>query len=208
MNTREKVSELARTFAGLSYAPATRDAYLELLAPAKLDDPATRDACGHAWSCYLTTLGLWRRLGVEHPDLAIRYVSGAAPAWVAAIAASRGAERVPDGVSMPSLGDAIEVNGGEHIIAAIVSIVLEGAVATVDTIEGGQVDASGNKSISLFTGKRMRYVGRALMLGGGIVVRWFDASTLGVPDDVAPDTERPAAGATDPGEPAAGGGGA
>src|SRR5580692_3132027 len=191
VDIREKVAAMARPLGGLSFAASTRAAYLELLAPAAQDDAAIRDACGHAWSCYLTTLGLWRRMGVSHPLLSSPYEIGKAAEWVALIGAARGAIRKPDGVAMPSLGDAVAVNGGEHIAAAILSVALAGNVATVDTLEGGQVDGQGNKAIKVYRAKALRYEGRALMLGGSTVYQWYDAAALGIPED-AVEVDEPA----------------
>lgn len=194
MDARQKFAAAAREIAGLGYAAPTRAAYLALVAPLAVEGPQLQEEMGHMWSCALTTMGLWRRVGVRHELLDRPYVIGQAMAWVSKVGEDFGAEVYPGEGRMPGVGDAVEVNNGNHVIACVVAA----AGGTVDTVEGGQADGAGNMCVKGFAAKPLRYVDGVLVLGNARVFRWYDCALMGVPDDAAADTDRAPPMSSDP----------
>jgi hypothetical protein len=181
MDSREKFAAAAKEIAGLGYAPATRAAYLALVAPLAVEGPQLEEEMGHMWSCALTTMGLWRKVGVRHELLERKYVIGQAMAWVSKIGEDFGAEVYPGGGRFPGVGDAVEVNLGNHVVAALTKTYGDGSL--VDTVEGGQIDPQKFMCVDAFSAKALRYVDGVLMLGNARVFRWYDCTKLGVGDD-------------------------
>lgn len=199
MNAREKFATAAKSIAGLGYGEPTRADYLALVAPLAVEGPTLEAEMGHMWSCALTTMGLWRKVGVRHELLERMYVIGQAMAWVSKIGEDFGAEVYPGEGRLPGVGDAIEVNNGNHVIAAIVA---DHATAPlqVDTVEGGQADKAGNMCIQAFSAKALRYVGGVLMIGNAKIFRWYDCTKMGIGDDLDTSAD-PAVKDTEPAPP-------
>jgi hypothetical protein len=169
--TRQRFADTAHQAVGLGYGGDTRRLYLELIAPnLSKDEPI--DDLGRSWNGALVTLGVWRRAGVRHRLLELGR-PWASLQWVGDIGASLNAERYPDGTRVPELGDAVELDGGERLIAAIV----HKRGAFVDAAEGW-VDRAGNRAVIATRDKKVGYIAGTLYVGSSRVLRWYDCTAL------------------------------
>ena len=158
---RDEVEQLAEPYAGVGYAPATRAKYLDLIAPEPIEGAQLRDLIGHMWSCALTILGFLRLLGLKDAVLWARYVVSMAMANLQTVFFAHGAWTVPDAYRAPNHGDFTMVDGGYHVLTVVQVFPWtggsKGQYRRVKTIEGGNVDKSGNKCI--LAGDRILWLG-------------------------------------------------
>ena len=178
---RALVASTAAPLAGLSDAPATKAQYLACIAPPGLEGDALSEEMGTMWSCALTTLGLWRMLGVQHKLLQTPYVVGQAMAWVQQIAYDFKAWNDGDSNNPNTfdVGDAVLVRAGQHVVAAIVSKTPTSPYF-YDTVEGGQITAAGLKSIERYYNKSYTRTAAGIFLGSSKVYGWVDCTRLGL----------------------------
>lgn len=170
MNAREYLKDLAIMAAGLSAAPLTRDAYLDLIAPCPSDrasETRCKELCEMS-SCALTVRGLWVRAGVQHPILLAPYRTGKAVADVVEVAREAGALRSLSSGYIIGPADILVLTGPEHVL----TVTLQRG-DTIESVDGGQRDGGGFEAI---LAKTRTLVGD--VLGGRQVIEIIDADAI------------------------------
>jgi len=148
---RDRMVELATAVVGLGAGRASRDAYLDLIAPG---EPAgARQSFANLSSCGLVVRGLWGRLGINDPRLFAPYKFGSVIATIDSMGREADAWRTADVDTLPGEGDVLLLDGDSpraHV-ATVVRVLLsestEDSVATLFTVDGGQRDGTGAETI-------------------------------------------------------------
>lgn len=170
------LAKLAADVVGLSYAPETREAYLDLIAPCPADrvNPRICSALGAMSSCALVVRGLLARANVKHPILLAPYRTGRAVSDVVEIA--READALRDGDHEPVVDDVMVLEGPEHVLTIVGARKDPSAILpTLCSIDGGQRDGGGFEAVL----RRERgYDVSARTLGGRKVVYVVEAAVL------------------------------
>lgn len=137
VDPRDQFVALALSVEGLGAAPATLQAYCDLLATSLEDfgDPRARSEEAVMSGCALVVRGLWWRAGVRHKILIAPYRIEHAVEDVIQIARDYGALHGPERI--PQRGDVVVITNPVHMIT---SIALTGS--TLTSIDGGQRDGS------------------------------------------------------------------
>jgi hypothetical protein len=164
---RDWIVYVARTVAGLSAAPSTREAYDRVVAPDELEGrgSALQLAMNEMWSCALTQDGLARFLLEDAaPEQRAKivflwqaYVGGRAMVDEENVADAFGARHYRRDLNMPA--GVVPRRGDVHIIDAATMAHTFMQTSELDssgrfsTVEGGEVDARGYKAIE--PGSRM-----------------------------------------------------
>lgn len=153
MTIRERLVALARSYAGVSVTDA-RQRYLDLVGPGEAPDMRAYMALPKTSGCALTVRGFWRLLGLVHRRLAPPYVFGMAVTDCVQIGRNSSAyvsppelDRLPEPGDMVLVGgDRLKDGGVEHVYT-VIEVELVGREVHIVSIDGGQVDASGNQCI-------------------------------------------------------------
>jgi hypothetical protein len=185
MNARDRYVELAVAAEGLSYAPATRERYLDLVVTSALDraNPQRCAELGADSGCALVVRGLLKLWGVTHEILFAPYRTGRAVSDVVEIAREAGALRLPD--HRPDLADVVIIEQPEHVLSTV-----GWKYGILCSVDGGQRDELHFETIQR---KERGYDLPARRLGGRPILNVIDLGVLaaryGIGSDDAPDTE-------------------
>lgn len=127
---RQNAVEVALASVGLHNPD---EAYLDLIAPN--ETKFRRAEMGKMYSCALTVLGIWRRIGVTHPLLSSPYVNTKAISNVLQVAHDYGAILDPKTPLEPGMAVLLDEYGSESHVYTVVDVNEGGSVTSVD---GGQ----------------------------------------------------------------------
>lgn len=139
---RDAIVSRALAMRNIGAAPATRDAYLALIAPG--ETPNMQDSMAKMSGCGLTIGGFWRDVGIQHPSLDPPYKIGTAVSRLVELGKKMGGWVPYQKGALPSPGDMVLVGdnagGGIEHVYTVIDAPSESAIVSVD---GGQVDSEG-----------------------------------------------------------------
>lgn len=137
----------------------TPEAYAELVINDSTVDPAMRRDMLNMSGCALTTLGLWRALGIDHPIAWAPYRIGKAVADCVTIARADGPVSWVTGPRMLEKpreewirpGDMLLIAQPEHVFTVVSEPIWEGYEVHFRALHGGLTDSEGKQLIDVET---------------------------------------------------------
>lgn len=141
-DVRARATSFALSLAGLTH-PDPR--YSALVAPGETKARAAEMA--RMSGCALVVAAVWRAVGIERPSLAAPYKDRTAVSRLMVIAHAANAWIPYSDAAQPCPGDAVLLEGPEHVYIAITSWRDPYGDLVLDGIDGGQLDGYGAQKI-------------------------------------------------------------